>query len=136
MSSPTDFHRLFGLAWLDFFDGTDVEVKTELDLSIQQQYIDLVIIRKGTMPIPRRLPDGFEPLAAHNLATFKSYQEAMNPWTLQELVGHYSDYRKIVSPSTDQLLPEADFRLFAVTARFPANLSKELNLVTGAAWRL
>jgi hypothetical protein len=47
MSQPTPFHRLFGLSWIDFFDGTDVEVETELDLSIKQQFIDLIIVRKG-----------------------------------------------------------------------------------------
>jgi hypothetical protein len=128
MSSPTPFHRLFGLSWIDFFDGTDIEVETELDLSIKKQLIDLVIVRKGPGPIPRRLPDGFDILAPHNLVTFKSYLETLEVWTLLELIGHFVNYCKCVSPSLDVLLPRTDFRLFAVSARYPANLAKEVIL--------
>jgi len=81
-------HRLFGLSWIDFFQGTTVTVETEIDLSLKQQFLDVVLIRKGPEPIPRRLPDGFEALAAHNLVTFKSHQEALDGWALCELVGH------------------------------------------------
>ena len=102
MRSPTDFHRLFGLSWVDFFEGTNVKVKMELDVSIQHQFVDVVIITKGSESIPRLLPDGFEPLATHNLVTFKSYQEALGAWTIQELIGHYVSYRKLVSPSPDE----------------------------------
>src|SRR3954447_24480259 len=77
MSEPRPLHRLFGLSWIDFFQGTPVAVETELDLSLRQQFIDLVLIRKGPGPLPRPLPDGFEDLAAHNLGTFKSHQEAL-----------------------------------------------------------
>jgi hypothetical protein len=128
MSQPTPFHRLFGLSWIDFFDGTDIEVETELDLSIKQQFIDLIIVRKGIEPITRRLPDGFEILAPYNLVTFKSYQESLYAWSLWELVGHFVNYCKRISPSLDDLLPPTDFRLFAVSARFPSNLAKQVNL--------
>ncbi len=130
MSSPTPFHRLFGLSWIDFFDGTDVEVETELDLSIKKQLIDLIIVRKGSSPIPWRLPDGFEVLAPYNLVTFKSYQEALEDYTLLELIGHFVNYRKRISPSLDSLLPMSDFRLFAVSARFPSNLAKIVTLLS------
>jgi len=128
MSQPTPFHRLFGLSWIDFFDGTDVEVETELDLSIKKQFIDVIIVRKGKSPIPRRLPDGFEVLAPYNLVTFKSYQEALDDYTLLELIGHLVNYRKRISPSLDSLLPMSDFRMFAVSVRFPSNLSKKVIL--------
>ena len=58
MGEQRPFHRLFGLSWVDFFDGTSVEVKTELDLSFKQQYVDVVLIRKGLERIPFPLPDG------------------------------------------------------------------------------
>jgi hypothetical protein len=65
--------------------------------------------------------------AFHNIVggvvTFKSHQEALDDWALAELVGHYVNYRKQCSPSLDELLPENDFRLFAVCARFPQNLA-------------
>jgi len=128
MSDPRPFHWLFGLSWMDFFQGTSVVVETELDLSLKQQFIDVVIIRKGPEPIPRQMPDGFEELAADNLLTFKSHQEALDRWALQELIGHYVNYRKQFSPSMNQLRPTSDFRLFAVCARFPTGLAREETL--------
>jgi hypothetical protein len=128
MSDPKPLHRLFSLTWIDFFEGTPVVVKKDLDLSIKQQFLDLVFIRKGAEPIPRPLPDGFEDLSAHNLVTFKSYQEALDGWALLELVGHYINYRKQASPSLSALLPEDDFRLFAVCVRFPHNLAQQVEL--------
>jgi hypothetical protein len=112
-------HRLFGLSWIDFFQGTSVTVETEQDLSLKQQFLDVVIIRKGLEPLPRRLPDGFGDLAPHNLVTFKSHHEALDCWAVQELVGHYVNYRKQTSPSLQDLLPDSDYRLFAVCARYP-----------------
>ncbi|HTU19537.1 MAG TPA: hypothetical protein VMG10_15865 [Gemmataceae bacterium] len=128
MSDPRPLHRLFGLSWIDFFQGTAVTVETEIDLSLKQQFLDVVLIRTGTEPIPRRLPDGFEDLAAHNLVTFKSHQEALDGWALCELVGHYVNYRKQSSPSMQDLLPESEFRLLAVCARFPQNLTQQVTL--------
>jgi hypothetical protein len=75
------------------------------------------------------LPDGFEELARHNLITFKSYQEALDGWALHELCGHYANYRKQVSPSMQDLLPEDDFRLFAVSVRYPQKLAQQVTLV-------
>ena len=127
MSEQRPLHRLFGLSWTDFFQGTDVSVEPEMDLSLKQQFVDLVLIRKGSGPIPRPLPDGFEDLALHNLITFKSHREALDDWAIRELVGHYVAYRKLVSPSPSDLLPEDRFRLYAVAARFPHNLSQQVS---------
>src|SRR5206468_2237098 len=65
-------------------------------------------------------------MAAHNLLSFKSHREALDDWAMKELVGHYVAYRKLVSPSPSELLPEDGFRLFAVCARFPHNLSGQV----------
>src|SRR3954447_2368553 len=130
MSEPRPLHRLFGLSWIDFFQGTPIAVETELDLSLKQQFIDLVLIRKGPGPLPRLLPDGFEDLAAHNLLTFKSHQEALDAWALWELVGHFVNYRKQASLSLHDLLPVDEFRLFAVCARWPQNLAQQVTLAT------
>ena len=129
MSEPRPLHRLFGLTWIDFFEGTAVSVETEIDLSVKQQFLDVALIRRVPEPLPRPLPDGFEDLAAHNLLTFKSHQEALDGWALCELVGHYVNYRKQASPSLNDLLPEMDFRLFAVCARFPQNLVQQVPLM-------
>lgn len=128
MSEPRPLHRLFGLSWADFFQGSDVGVEPEKDLSQKQQLIDLVLIRKGPGPIPRPLPDGFEDLATHNLVTFKSHQEALDGWALNELVGHYVNDRKQVSPTMQDLLPETDFRLYAVCVRYPQTLARQVAL--------
>ena len=92
-------------------------METELDLSLKQQFLDLVLIRKGSEPIGRPLPDGFEDLAEYNLVTFKSHQEALVPWALWELVCHFVNYCKQASPSLQELLPESDFKLFAVGSK-------------------
>jgi hypothetical protein len=34
MSGLRPLHRLFGLSWIDFFQGTPITVKTELRLNI------------------------------------------------------------------------------------------------------
>jgi hypothetical protein len=130
MTAPRPLHRLFGLSWIDFFEGTAIGVQTETDLSLKQQFVDVVLLRGGAGPIPRLLPDGFEDLASHNLLTFKSYQEALDGWALCELVGHYVNYRKQASPSLNDLLPQSDFRLFAVCARYPHNLAQQLQLTS------
>jgi hypothetical protein len=128
MSETRPLHRLFGLSWIDFFQGTPIGVETELDLSHKQQFIDLVLIRKGAGRVPRPLPDGFEDLASHNLVTFKSHQEALDGWALWELVGHFVNYRKQTGPSLQNLLPEEDFRLYAVCVRYPHNLAQQVAL--------
>jgi hypothetical protein len=125
MSEQRPLHRLFGLSWADFFQGSDVRVEPEMDLSLKQQFVDLVLIRTGSGAVPRPLPDGLEYLAAHNLITFKSHREALDGWALCELIAHYVNYRKQASPSLDELLPERDFRLFAVCVRYPHNLMQQ-----------
>jgi hypothetical protein len=44
------------------------------------------------------------------------------------LIGHYVNYRKQTSPSMQDLLPETDFRLFAVSVRFPQALARQVAL--------
>jgi len=128
MSEQRPFHRLFGLSWMDFFSDTTIEVEAEIDLSLKRQFLDVLLIRKGSEPLPRRLPDGFDELVAHNLVTFKSYQEALDGWAVWELIGHFVNYRKQSSPALEELLPETDYRLFAVCARYPQQLARLVTL--------
>jgi hypothetical protein len=65
-------------------------------------------------------------LRAHNLVTFKSHHEALDAWAVKELIGHSVAYRKLVSPSPSELLPEEHFGLYAVTARHPDRLSGQV----------
>src|SRR5437588_11057527 len=121
-----DWHRLFGLLLTDFFTNSPFTVEVERDLSQQQQLLDVVVVRRGRGRLNVRLPDGLEGLAAHNLITFKSHREALDDWAVKELVGHYVAYRKLVSPSPSQLLPEDRFGLYAVCARYPHNLAGQV----------
>jgi len=121
-----DWHRLFGLLLTDFFTGLPFTVEVERDLSEQQQFLDVVIVRRGRGRVTVRLPDGLDDLAEHNLITFKSHHEALDGWAVKELASHYVSYRKLVSPSPSELLPEDQFRLYAVCARFPENLAGQV----------
>ena len=122
------WHRLFGLTLADFFLNSAYEVELEKDLSLKQQLLDVVIIEKKEGKAPASLPDGLEDLAAHNLMTYKSHQESLDSWTIEELCGHYVNYRKQISPSFDKLLPAEDFRLYAVSTRHPAKLAERVDL--------
>jgi len=47
---------------------------------------------------------------------------------LKELTGHYVNFRKQCSPKGKPLLPETDFRLYAVCSRYPHNLANDVAL--------
>jgi hypothetical protein len=87
-----DWHRLFGLLLTDFFNGSPFVVEVERDLSVQQQLLDVAIIRRGRGRFVGRLPDGLEGLRPHNLVTFKSRHEALDAWGKGDIA--YSLYRK------------------------------------------
>lgn len=121
-----DWHRLFGLLLTDFFTDSPFAVEVERDVSQQQQFLDVVILRRGRGRFSARLPDGLGDLVAHNLITFKSHHEALEAWTIKELVGYYVPYRKLVSRSPTDLSPEDQFRLYAVSARLPRDLPRQV----------
>ncbi len=119
-----DWHRLFGLTLTDVFSDTAWRVELEKDLAMQRQLLDVVIIEQ-TKPGGEAtdLPDGLDNLRAHNLLTYKSKQEPLDGWALDELIGHYVNYRKLIGPES-RLLPESDFRLYAVATRYPQGLAR------------
>jgi hypothetical protein len=110
----------------DLFSGSPFVVEVERDLSVQQQLLDVVIVRRGRGQFSGHLPDGLDGLLAHNLITFKSHREALDAWAMKELVGHYVAYRKLVSRAPSDLLAEDQFGLYAVTARYPQYLSGQV----------
>jgi hypothetical protein len=67
------WHDLLSAVLIDFFDDSPYVVETEMDLSLRKQFLDLVVIRKTAGEFHRTLPDGFAPLANHNLISFKSH---------------------------------------------------------------
>jgi len=123
-----DWHRLLGLALTDFFTDSPFVVELEKDLSLKQQFLDVVILRKGEGEFSGRLPDGLDNLAEHNLLSYKSVREPFDDWTLDELIGYYVNYRKQVSSSLNDLLPTDQFRLYGVSTRFPQKLAELVRL--------
>jgi hypothetical protein len=123
-----ELHRLLGLTLVDLFTNSPCRVELEKDLSRLQQFLDVVIIKlqmEGQIP---ELPDGLENLGCYNLLSYKSWHETLDSWVLDELFGHYVNYRKQESPSPDKLLPVDDFRFYALTTRRPDKLANEVLL--------
>lgn len=120
------WHRLLGLALTDYFHGTGWRVEVEKDLALKRQLLDVLIIEQGPyQPAALADPcDGFETLRPHNLLTYKSLHEPLDAWAVEELIGHYVNYRKTLEPMP---LPES-FGLYAVCARYPAGLARQTTL--------
>ncbi|MFQ3589964.1 MAG: hypothetical protein SNJ67_06590 [Chloracidobacterium sp.] len=122
-----NWHRLFGVALADFFSDLPFTVELEKDLSLRQQLLDVVVIRKGPGDIQQDLPDGLDNLADHNLITYKSLREALDEDAIEEFIGHTVNYRKQMS-STGEWLPKAALSLYAICTRFPEKLNHQVKL--------
>jgi hypothetical protein len=130
------WHRIFGMALTQYFAGSNWQVDVEVDLSLQQQRLDLVILRRKGPGTPPRWPDGFGTPADYNLLTFKALQDPLDTWALKELAGHSVNYRKQISPNPKALLPETDFRLLAACMHFPRQLASQIDLQPQGPGRL
>ncbi|MBK1706959.1 hypothetical protein CKO40_21070 [Halochromatium glycolicum] len=152
------WHRLFGIALMEVFEGAPWRVELEQALALRSQLLDVAIIeatgegavrasgvdcplasgREGhpeppAAQCPLELPDGLENLRPHNLLTYKSQHEALTAWTLDELIGHYVNYRKLRLNPDGQRHRQDAFGLYAVATRFPKALQREHPL-TPTAW--
>ena len=129
MDEQIPWHRLFGMMMTSFFKGSVFRVEYEKDLSFKAQLLDVVIIRTDAEGVVPPLPDGLrDSLVNHNLISFKSYHDTLSDWALKELTCYYVNYRKQVSPTMNDLLPEDQFRLFAVSAHYPMGLAGDVPL--------
>jgi hypothetical protein len=149
MAPRINWHRWFGIGLTDRLAGTPWRVELEKELALKSQRLDVVIIeRADAEALPDAaaldLPDGLDNLRAHNLLTYKSQHEALDAWALDELLGHYVNYRKLLAdggdgavtgrPSSDgadertapPLPPENAFQLYAVATREPVKLLRRL----------
>ncbi|KPA12454.1 hypothetical protein MHK_007339, partial [Candidatus Magnetomorum sp. HK-1] len=123
------WHKLLGISFVDYFTDTPYSVDIEKELEIPQ-YLDYIILENTE--VDNQLidpPDGFESLNKYNLITYKSSQESLNGWALNELISYYVLYRKILSALAEKkdkkkLVPPELFKLFAVSTRFPVKLLK------------
>jgi hypothetical protein len=122
-----NWHRLFGLSLKDFFTRSPFDVEVEIDLSVKRQFLDIVILRRRSGQMNELLPDGLDNIATYNLITYKSTHEALDSWTIDELLGHTVNYVKLVSPR-ESLLPIDEFRLYGISTRFPKKLAGEVEL--------
>lgn len=109
--------RLFGLTLADYFTGTCYSVDLEVDVARKRQLLDVVIIR-GEGPLPPEPCDGLDGLRKYNLLTYKSGGESLTSWSIEELIGHYVNYRKAFAMDAR---PE-DCGLYAVSTRRPRDL--------------
>ncbi|WP_200382083.1 hypothetical protein [Thiococcus pfennigii] len=76
-------------------------------------------------------------MRARNVLTYKSHQEPLDAWALDELIGHYVNDRKLLAaPASERLLPEPAFQLYAVATRTPRKLVDALppGAVQPTAW--
>ena len=126
MAERLDWHRIFGLMLTDYFKGSGYTVEMEMDLSLKRQMLDVVVVQRGESACLKEACDGFDDLGPHNLVTYKSMRESLTEWSLDELVGHYVNYRKKLGPS---VVKTGDVRLYAVCTRFPKALAKRFQLV-------
>lgn len=120
-----EWHNLFGLTLADYFWDSEYMVDVEKELPVKQR-VDIVIIRRGQGRKIEEFPDGLDNLSEHNLITYKSIREPLTSWHLDELLGHYVNYRKSVS--ANKLMSERKFRLYAVSTREPQKLASMAKL--------
>ncbi|KOR32274.1 hypothetical protein TI05_08290 [Achromatium sp. WMS3] len=128
-------HRLMGQVLQWTVPQLFYEVRLEEDTSHIAQLLDgLILKRLPQQQLPKNftLPDGLTLDADINLLTYKSQHESLTFWTIQELIGHYVGYRKILKAKhPKRTLPDAQqFALYAVTTMFPQELVKQV----GTAW--
>ena len=114
------WHRLFGLMLMDYLSNRGFRVELEKDLSLKRQYLDVVIVeREDEDPDLSGICDGFDNLSRHNLLSYKSKGQSLNAWALEELIGHYVNYRKVLGTTRTK---SDDIRLYAVSTRYPKGL--------------
>jgi hypothetical protein len=134
MQEIVDWHQLFGLIVVDYLHEEPVDIQREVDVSLVQQLMDMVLIKEGDHEFKRALPDGMQDwLRRHNVISFKSHSETFGIDALDELFAGFVNYRKQVSPRSNRPVDRDQFRVLAICARFPLTLSKELPLTQVSA---
>jgi hypothetical protein len=120
MMKKINWHRLFGLMLMDYLSNRGFDVELEKDLSQKRQLLDVVIVerRSGEADISE-ICDGFDNLSQHNLLSYKSMQETLNAWAIEELIGHYVNYRKVLGK--DRVKAD-EICLYAVCTRRPQSI--------------
>ena len=120
-----NWHRLFGLLLMDYFSARGYNVELEMDLSVKRQYLDVVIVEQNDKEADLSdICDGFDNLPKHNLLSYKSNRQSLNSWAMEELIGHYVNYRKVCGLNASI---SEDIQLYAVSTRYPEKLFSEVS---------
>ena len=119
-----NWYRLFGLLLMDYFSTRGFNVELEMDLSVKRQYLDVVIVEQNDKEADLLdICDGFDNLRKHNLLSYKSNRQSLNSWAMEELIGHYVNYRKVCGLKA---AISEDIQLYAVSTRYPEKLFSEV----------
>ena len=116
-----DWHRLFRLLRTDFFSGSPFVVEVERDLSVQQQLLDVVVVRRGRGHFAGRLPDGLEDLAACPLAGARTQHEPHSSGSGSEWIARLGGPGSSEARSAHPVYPGS--------LMSPANLTGEVTLL-------
>ena len=105
---------------MDYFSARGFNVELEMDLSVKRQYLDVVIVEQNDKEADLSdICDGFDNLRKHNLLSYKSNRQSLNSWAMEELIGHYVNYRKVCGLN---IAKSEDIQLYAVSTRYPVKL--------------
>ena len=105
-----------------YFEDSPYEVEIEKDLTVKKQLLDIILIERDKTISFDRYPDGLENMSRYNLISYKFLHEYFDLWSLFELLGHYVNYRKQISPSMDNLIGVDNFKLYGITTLMPTKL--------------
>ena len=98
-----DWHDFFGRFVKKALEQKPYTVEVEKLVAKQDQYLDCLIISRNSSinasnAVPSMgnvlLPDGLELDKSYNLVSYKSCRESLTMWSIQELIGYYTGYRK------------------------------------------
>lgn len=117
------WHRLGGMVLTPLFNLLGYTTYLEVDLSLKQQLLDVLVVRREKIPpkdsgLPKIYWEAFEDFNEYNLISFKSFHESFNGYALMEFHGHAINYHKA---------KEVDFEkinLYAITNHYPKKLLK------------
>ena len=124
MTDKIYWHRLFGLILMDYLTDRGFNVELEKDLSLKRQYLDVLIVESTEdKPDLINICAGFDNLSRHNLLSYKSINQTFNAWALEELIGHYVNYKKILDKES---IKDKDIQLYGVSTRFPVKLFSQI----------
>lgn len=121
-------HRLMGRVLEDDLPLPFWEIRFEVLTTKVAQYLDALILKRANLPpAGTALPDGLRADVEFGLLTYKSQHESLTAWAIQELISHYTGYRKELARQENNRLPESSrFQLYAVATSYPEALAKNV----------